>query len=54
VKWPKGKGQNITKLKIEQNECNQKPGLKSGSPERLAVPAPHMAPVELLLLQIPW
>jgi hypothetical protein len=53
MKWPKENGQNITRLKIEQNECNQKPGLNSCSPERLAVPAPHMAPVELLLLQTP-
>jgi len=40
------------KLKIEQHKPHQKPGENSGSPEGLAVPAPHVTPIMLLLIQI--
>ena len=39
------------KLMIEQQE-HTKTGVNSGDPEEYAVPAPHVAPVVLLLLQI--
>ena len=39
------------KLNIEQ-QIPTKPGVNSDAPEGLAVPAPHVAPVVLLLLQI--
>jgi len=37
------------KLKIVQNECYYNPGVISGAPERLAVPAPRVTPVALVL-----
>jgi hypothetical protein len=37
------------KLKIEQHKPYQKPGVNSGVPDVLAVPAPHVTPVMLLL-----
>jgi hypothetical protein len=36
----------------EQHEPNYKPGLNSGAPEGNAVPATHVEPIMLLLLQI--
>ena len=36
----------------EQHEPNYKPGLNSGAPEGYAVPATHVEPIMLLLLQI--
>jgi hypothetical protein len=42
------------KIKIEQHvmyKPQQKPGMNSGAPEGYAVPAPHVAPGVLLLLQ---
>ena len=41
--------QNINiKLKIEYNEPHQKPGVNSGAPQGLSVPAPLVAPIELI------
>jgi hypothetical protein len=37
------------KLKIKQHKPDYKPGLNSDAPERLAVPAPQVTPVMLLL-----
>ena len=37
------------KLKIVQNESHYNPGVISGAPERLAVPAPRVTPVALVL-----
>jgi hypothetical protein len=37
------------KLKIEQHKPYQKPGVNSGVQDVLAVPAPHVTPVMLLL-----
>ena len=44
------------KLKIKQYKPDYKPGLNSGAPERLAVPAPLVTPVMLLLndMNIIW
>jgi len=39
------------KTKDQATRILLKPGMNSGAPEGLAVPAPHMAPVVLLLLQ---
>jgi hypothetical protein len=40
-----------TKLKIEQHEPNQNPGVNSGAPEGKAVPASLVAPVMTMLSQ---
>ena len=59
MQWPKELGQTMIsktlhrKLMIEQQE-HTKTGVNSGDPEEYAVPAPHVAPVVLLLLQIRW
>jgi len=37
------------KQTIEQHEPHWKSGMYSGAPEKLAVPAPHVTPVVLLL-----
>ena len=37
------------KLKNKQHETHQKLGVLSGAPETLADPAPHVAPVVLLM-----
>jgi len=42
------------KTKDQATRILLKPGMNSGAPEGLAVPAPHMAPVVLLLLQTWW
>ena len=34
-------------LKTERHESHLKPGLNSGAPEELVVPAPHVTPVVL-------
>jgi len=36
------------KLKIEQHEPHRKPGVRTGTPEGLAVPAIHVTPVVFL------
>ena len=41
--------QQRIKLKIEQHEPRQKPGVHSCAPEGLAVPTPHVTPVMVLL-----
>jgi len=44
------------KLKIEQHEPHQKPGMNSGAPEGLQVPTPHVTHVMWLLhdMNIIW
>jgi hypothetical protein len=41
--------QSTLKLMIKQHERYKKPGVNSDAPEWLAVPAPHVTPVVLLL-----
>jgi hypothetical protein len=43
--------QRSTKIKIEKHEPHQKSEVNSGAVEGKAVPASHVAPVVLLLLQ---
>ena len=55
TQWPRGKMDKMIyntlhrKLKIEQHEPQCKPGVNSGAPEELAVHAPLVTPVVLLV-----
>ena len=55
IQWPKKNNKRTNndpqriKLKIEQHKPRQKPGVHSCAPEGLAVPNPHVTPVEVLL-----
>ena len=55
IQWPKKNNKRTNndpqriKLKIEQHEPRQKHAVHSCAPEGLAVPAPHVTPVVVLL-----
>ena len=57
IQWPKKNNKRTNndpqriKLKIEQHEPRQKHAVHSCAPEGLAVPAPHVTPVVVLLEQ---
>ena len=55
IQWPKKNNKRTNndpqriKLKIEEHEPRKKPAVHSCAPEGLAVPAPHVTPVVVLL-----